>query len=228
MARLAAIAFVAAAFLPGTALAAVPESHEGAQIMRQVFVKAAPAAHSRRVGYLPTYTPYTGRALVVPVLAHRNDRNGNAWIKVRLYKRPNGSTGWIPKWITRKRKLEWTIDVSRAKRTVSIYRGGQLVRKRRVVVGRSGRPTPGGRFFVVDRVRLYNAWASGIWALPISGLSNAVKRFDGGDGRVAMHGRGSLGDPLGTASSNGCIRLNDLDIAWLAKRIPVGTPVRVR
>lgn len=205
----------------------VPESAEGARIERQVFVKAAPRASARRVGYLPTYTPYTGRSLVVPVIATRKDSEGNDWVKVRLYKRPNGAAGWIPRWITRPTQLEWRIEVSLRRRTVSVYRAGELVRRHRVVIGRGSRPTPKGFFYVVDRVRLYNAWASGVWALALSAHSNAVKRFDGGDGRVALHGRGRLGDPLGSASSNGCVRLRDGDIAWLAKRIPVGTPVRV-
>ena len=211
----------------GGSTAATEEAAEGVRIARQVFVKAAPRASARRVGYLPTYTPYTGRALVVPVIASRKDRNGNDWVRVRLYKRPNGATGWIPRWITRRKRLEWRIDVSLRRRTVSVYRAGALVRRSRVVIGRPGRPTPKGFFYVVDRVKLYNAWASGVWALPLSAHSNAVKRFDGGDGRVAMHGRGRLGDPVGSAASNGCIRLRDGDIAWLAKRIPVGTPVRV-
>ena len=212
---------------PAGGAAVVSEHAAGARIERQVFVKAAPRAAARRVGYLPTYTPYTGRRLVVPVIGSHRDAKGNDWIKVRLYKRPNGASGWIPRWITRPRRLEWRIEVSLRRRTVTVYRGGRVVRRNRVVIGRPGRPTPKGYFYVVDRVRLYNSWSSGVWALPLSAHSNAVKRFDGGDGRVAMHGRGRLSDPVGSAASNGCIRLRDGDIAWLAKRIPVGTPVRV-
>lgn len=230
--RRAGLAFALALTLsqlpaPAGGAPTVPESADGARIVRQVFVKAAPRVSARRVGYLPTYTPYTGRSLVVPVIATHRDRNGNDWVKVRLYTRPNGAAGWIPRWITRRTQLAWRIEVSLRRRTVSVYREGALVRRSRVVIGRPGRPTPKGFFYVVDRVRLYNSWSSGVWALPLSAHSNAVKRFDGGDGRVAMHGRGRLRDPVGTAASNGCIRLRDGDIAWLAKRIPVGTPVRV-
>jgi lipoprotein-anchoring transpeptidase ErfK/SrfK len=206
----------------------VPEAAEGARIARQVWVKSAPRASARRVAFLPTYTPYTGRQLVVPVIGRKTDRNGNEWIRVRLYKRPNGATGWIPRWITRKRMIDWRIEVSLRRRTATIYRDGKVERRNRVVVGRPGRPTPKGYFYVLDRVRLHNSWARGIWALALSAHSNAVKRFDGGDGRVAMHGRGSLGDPVGSAASNGCIRFRDGDIAWMAKRVPVGTPVRVQ
>ena len=207
--------------------AATTSDHaDGVQIKRQVFVKAAPRASARRVGYLPTYTPFTARRLVVPVIATRRDRKGNDWVKANL-QAPERIAGLDSRWITKPRRLEWRIEVSLRRRTVSVYRAGRLVRLNRVVVGRPGRPTPKGFFYVVDRVKLYNV-VVGVWALPLSAHSNAVKRFDGGDGRVAMHGRGRLSDPVGSAASNGCIRLRDGDIAWLAKRIPVGTPVRVR
>jgi lipoprotein-anchoring transpeptidase ErfK/SrfK len=55
-------------------------------------------------------------------------------------------------------------------------------------------------------------------------------RFDGGDGQVALHGRGgaSLLDPLGSARSHGCVRLANGAIDWIAGHVPVGAPVRIR
>jgi lipoprotein-anchoring transpeptidase ErfK/SrfK len=61
-----------------------------------------------------------------------------------------------------------------------------------------------------------------------------LQRYEGGDGTVAIHGRGgaSLLDPLGSARSHGCIRLSNHAIDWLVRRIGVthlaGTPVDVR
>jgi lipoprotein-anchoring transpeptidase ErfK/SrfK len=47
---------------------------------------------------------------------------------------------------------------------------------------------------------------------------------------VAIHGRGGalLADPLGSARSHGCIRLDNGAIAWLAARATEGTPVAIR
>jgi hypothetical protein len=47
--------------------------------------------------------------------------------------------------------------------------------------------------------------------------SNVLQAFDGGDATVGIHGRGatSLLDPLGSASSHGCIRLANHGIDWL-------------
>jgi lipoprotein-anchoring transpeptidase ErfK/SrfK len=51
-----------------------------------------------------------------------------------------------------------------------------------------------------------------------------------GPGRVALHGRAgaSLLDPLGTARSHGCVRGDNEHVAWMARELPVGAPVRVR
>jgi lipoprotein-anchoring transpeptidase ErfK/SrfK len=57
-----------------------------------------------------------------------------------------------------------------------------------------------------------------------------LMNYGGGPGRVALHGRAGalLDDPLGSASSHGCIRMDNKVIAWLAARLGPGTPVRVR
>jgi lipoprotein-anchoring transpeptidase ErfK/SrfK len=43
--------------------------------------------------------------------------------------------------------------------------------------------------------------------------------FGGGPGRVAIHGRDgtSLLDPLGSARSHGCIRIDNGPITWMAE-----------
>ena len=53
--------------------------------------------------------------------------------------------------------------------------------------------------------------------------------YGGGPGRVALHGRGgaSLLDPLGTARSHGCIRVDNRQITFLARVLKPGTPVAV-
>jgi lipoprotein-anchoring transpeptidase ErfK/SrfK len=54
--------------------------------------------------------------------------------------------------------------------------------------------------------------------------------FDGGPGRVAIHGRGgaSLLDPLGTARSHGCVRVANALVRWMARTLQPGTPVTIR
>jgi lipoprotein-anchoring transpeptidase ErfK/SrfK len=61
-------------------------------------------------------------------------------------------------------------------------------------------------------------------------MSNVLESYGGGPGRVGIHGRAgeSLKDPLGSARSHGCVRVDNDQIAWMAAHVPAGTPVRIR
>jgi lipoprotein-anchoring transpeptidase ErfK/SrfK len=94
-------------------------------------------------------------------------------------------------------------------------------------------PTPRGLFAVLDVQSMPAASFYGSWTLRLTAHSDVLRRFDGGDGRVAIHGRGgaSLADPLGSALSHGCIRLDntaiDLHVRVVgASRLP-GVPVLI-
>jgi lipoprotein-anchoring transpeptidase ErfK/SrfK len=98
------------------------------------------------------------------------------------------------------------------------------------VVGEPSTPTPTGLFAVAAEVRQADpSGFLGSWVLPLTAHSDALHHFEGGDGQVALHGRGgaSLLDPLGSARSHGCVRLTNDAIAWIATHVPVGAPVRV-
>lgn len=127
----------------------------------------------------------------------------------------------------------WRLVVSRAARTISVYRGRDRLRRFRVVIGAPATPTPPGLFSIVDVWRQNPGDFLGSYILPLTAHSNVLQGFDGGDGRVGIHGRGgsSLLDPVGSARSHGCIRLTNGAIEWLVRivstgRLP-GIPVRV-
>jgi hypothetical protein len=222
---------VVAAFLcaPIAAQAAsVPQGDEAVTINRFLMGRASPSPDSRGIVHLWTNTGYSNRAAVYPVLARKMGPNGSEWVKVRVMRRPRNAEVWIPAWATRQRWIDWRIQIDISSRLARVYRAGKLVRRVRVVVGAAYTPTPTGHFYVVDRMRLYNRWARGVWALATSAYSLKLKHFDGGDGVVAMHGRGWLSDPVGTARSHGCVRFNDRDMRWLAARIPNGTRIQIQ
>jgi hypothetical protein len=105
------------------------------------------------------------------------------------------------------------------------------VRSFRAVVGAPSTPTPLGLGAIYERNRQPDPGAFlGPWALSLTLLSNVLENYGGGPGRVAIHGRAgaSLRDPLGSARSHGCIRVNNDDVRWMAARVPTGTPVRVK
>lgn len=156
--------------------------------------------------------------------------NGVTWLRVLLPRRPNGSSVWIDANLVRLTRTPWRIDISLERRTVTLLRDGRVKRRWRAVVGKPTTPTPTGLFSVYQRVRQTDPNAFlGSWALLLSGFSNVLRRFDGGAGRFAIHGRGgaSLLDPLGTARSHGCIRIDNAAIGVLAADVGDGTPVRI-
>jgi hypothetical protein len=74
----------------------------------------------------------------------------------------------------------------------------------------------------------------GAWVVALTAESNFLHRFDGGPGRIGLHGRGgaSLLDPLGSARSHGCVRFANAAIGWIVARIGApnlpGVPVVIR
>jgi lipoprotein-anchoring transpeptidase ErfK/SrfK len=167
------------------------------------------------------------------VLARPRVAGGRCWLKVRLPWRPNHAAGWLDAGRVGIDPTPWRIAVSRRRRTLTLYRSGARMGSVRVVVGKPATPTPAGLFAVTWAIRWHPRDFLGSWVLELTAHSDVLRRFDGGDGTVGIHGRGgaSLRDPLGSARSHGCIRLANPAIEWLVRRIGAGrlpgTPVEV-
>lgn len=156
--------------------------------------------------------------------------NGRLWLQVALPVRPNGTRGWIPADNFQLTRLHWRLTISTEQRTVSVFRYGRLWRRFSAVVGAPATPTPHGQFAIYEAVPQPNPRGfDGAWALHTSAFSNVLKGFDGGPGRVAIHGRGgaSLRAPLGSALSHGCIRISNANLLLLTRFAVPGTPVRI-
>jgi lipoprotein-anchoring transpeptidase ErfK/SrfK len=176
-------------------------------------------------------TPTEAESLLV--VAPARAARGRCWLRVRLPWRPNGSAGWINAGKVLLQPTSWRIVVSPAHRTLTLFRAGEAVRTLSVVVGKPSTPTPGGLFAVWWAIPSHPHAFLGSWVLELTAHSDVLRQFDGGDGTVAIHGRGgaSLEDPLGTALSHGCIRLSNAAIDWLVRTVGPsqlpGTPVQI-
>jgi lipoprotein-anchoring transpeptidase ErfK/SrfK len=190
-------------------------------------VVATPGARPRRIGGVRAWRPITGSRTVLPVV-RRTTRNGVRWLRVRLPGRPNGATGWIAQRGTVLTTTSWSVVVRTSGRRVLVYRQGHVVRSFAAIVGKSSTPTPHGRFFVEESVRMLPGQPGGPFALALSARSNVFQEFEGGPGQIAIHGIANLGGTLGTAMSHGCVRVSNRSVGWLAMRIPAGTPVAIR
>jgi lipoprotein-anchoring transpeptidase ErfK/SrfK len=152
------------------------------------------------------------------------------WLRVRLDRRPNQASVWIPRNNVILSKTHWRVVISRSRHRLVVYYAGRARRSWRIVVGKPSTPTPRGAFAIAGELRQTDPNGfDGSWVLPLTAHSSVLHSFDGGDGQVALHGRGgaSLNDPLGSSRSHGCVRMNNPDVAWLATHVPVGTPVDI-
>jgi hypothetical protein len=200
-----------------------------AKVVYPAVARSAPSVTATRRLTVSPVSPW-GTPTELLVLGTRVDATGRRWLHVRLDYRPNGFAAWIDAEDTILHRDIWRISVSRERRAVLVYRADRLVRSFAAVVGKPSTPTPAGLFAVAAELPQPNPGEfEGSWVLPLTAHSGVLRHFDGGDGQIALHGRGgaSLIDPLGSARSHGCVRLANQTIGWIATHVPVGTPVRI-
>jgi lipoprotein-anchoring transpeptidase ErfK/SrfK len=186
-----------------------------------------PRAGATQVGFVPANRPITGEQTTLPVVGRTTGPGRRVWLDVMLPGRPNGSTGWIAEQGTRGLTTSWRLVVNLAARRVTAYHAGRVARTFSAVVGKPETPTPTGRYFVEETLKMAPGEPGGPFALALSARSNVLQEFEGGPGQIALHGRDNLGGTVGTAESHGCMRLTTGSIDWLMARIEPGTPVTI-
>ncbi len=193
-------------------------------------VTARPAVHQVAV-HLSRGGPVIRRLanpapLGVPLTFLLSQRAG-AWLKVYLPVRPDGSQGWVRAADVTVAGVPYRIDVHRRALRLELYEFGRLIRTFPVGLGKSDTPTPGGVYYLKELLRPPDPQGFyGPYAFGLSGFSTVLHTFDGGNGVIGIHG---TNDPasIGHRESHGCIRVSNRDIRYLAKRLPLGTPVRI-
>jgi lipoprotein-anchoring transpeptidase ErfK/SrfK len=211
---------------------APPSIKNGATTARVVIpskVLSAPGT-GQVIWYARTVTDWSKQEQTLPVLGQATYEGGH-WLQVLLPIRPNGTKAWIPRDHVALEHTPYWIVIDKSTRNLRAYRWGELVRRTRVVIGAPRTPTPGGLTAIYEISRQRNPKEFlGSWVLSLTALSDVLQEFDGAPGRIGIHGRGgeSLKDPLGTARSHGCVRMPNWPVAWLARHVPQGTPVRIQ
>ena len=189
------------------------------------------APWAKRIGRLHWYTE-DGFLEVYRVSSNvRIGRDRHQWVQVQSPRRPRALRGWV-----RRAALgpiytsPYQLRLSRFAHQARLYKKkrGRWYRvwQARIAVGKPSTPTPGGIFWVRERIRnlgssgLYGPWAFGTSAYSV------LSDWPGG-GIVGLHG---TNQPwlLGSSVSHGCIRMGNSSIRSLARRLGVGTPVIIR
>jgi lipoprotein-anchoring transpeptidase ErfK/SrfK len=154
------------------------------------------------------------------------DQAGADWYQVRLPQRPNGSLGWVQASEVQLSPVDHRVVISVSQRSLQVIDAvNSVLYKTNVAVGKPRTPTPTGRFYV-DIWMPNPGRPYGAFLLSIAGFSDALKTFEGGRGQVAMHGWSDT-SVMGTAASNGCVRMRNGDISQVATLAPLGTPVEI-
>ncbi len=211
-------------------LAPTRESSLIARIVRPTPAHAGPDGTSPVRMRLRAYAAWAHGPVGLMVLGSRASSSGRLWLRVAVPSRPNGSTAWIDRDAVQLVRTRWRVRINRSERRLTVLRSGRAVRSARVVIGAPSTPTPRGRFAIYERVRQPRDAVIGPWALHLTAYSRVLHSYDGGPGRIALHGRagGLLADPLGSARSHGCVRMPDALVSWLALRLRGGVPVDIR
>jgi hypothetical protein len=189
---------------------------------RRVTARRAPAENGRPIEKLHWYTEDFFDEIYIVLESRRV--NGITWVRVRLPGRPNGRTGWVPRWGLRPFRIVRTrLEVDRRTMRARLYDQGRVVWRSRVGVGAPGTPTPAGRFWIRERAHFGSAGGPyGPVAFGTSAYS-VLSDWPRG-GVVGIHGTNAP-QLIPGRPSHGCIRVPNRKILQLAKKLPLGTPV---
>jgi len=156
-----------------------------------------------------------------------DDTSSPDYVKVSLPVMPNGQEGWIPRSEVELSTVEHRAVVDVSDRSVTVWRGDEVVAATGAVTGKEATPTPTGLFYVRDIIAQPDPGGDyGPWILALSGFSEVLDSFNGGLPALALHGTDKP-EQIGSARSSGCVRVPNEVISLLAGTVPLGTPVAV-
>lgn len=230
LAGLALFAGGAAAAEPVEAVPGPPTRTEAwtGRVVATVTARRAPRATARKRMVLRTTAPFSGNGTVL-LITRRTVVEGVPWVEVLLPKRPNGTRGWVPQDVLVVSRTRVRVAIDLSERKVRVFRAGRRVMSASIAIGKPGTPTPTGSWFAIAE-RIDTNMPGGFLGpivLPLTGFSETLNEFAGGDGRVAIHGT-SLPGLIGTRASHGCMRMRNSDVVRFARLATPGTPVAIR
>ncbi|WP_045878087.1 L,D-transpeptidase [Pseudofrankia sp. DC12] len=204
-----------------------------------VFGQSAPAPDAAGTAPQPPAIAPIGRAADQPTSTLANPNAEGAplvllvtryqpdWLQVSLPVRPNGTAGWIRTKDVRLTATPFALTVDKARHELTVFKDGKRAGVYPVGIGTGTTPTPLGHFYLAELLKPADpAGAYGPYAFGLSGFSDVITDFHGGNGIIGLHGTNQP-DRVGTDVSMGCIRLRNADITALADLLPVGTPVTI-
>jgi lipoprotein-anchoring transpeptidase ErfK/SrfK len=182
-------------------------------------------AFAKQDGQLAVYTNPGDPA---PSQSFEAPRKTDSDLQVMLPVRPNGSTGWVKREDVRVEGHTFRIDISLSGFNLKAFKGSEVVLDAPIGISVEERPTPPGTYYTTELLKSADP-AYGPWAFGLSGFSEVLTSFNGGQGQLGIHGTNQP-EKVGTRVSSGCIRLKNEDIETLVaafENMPQGIPVQV-
>jgi hypothetical protein len=182
------------------------------------------SAGSRKTpeGWAFDTTTYFDNPLVMPVIAEAGD-----WLQVMVPARPNGSTGWVRAADVELSTHNYRMELDLSAFHLTVFDGTDVIAETDVVIGKDATYTPVGRFYLNEVVPQSNpGGVYGPFVLSTNGYSESLETFDGGLPVIAFHGTNQP-ELIGTKASNGCIRMPNDVVSFLAQTLPAATPIDI-
>lgn len=224
-----------AAFGPGTPAAEAagpvtapnPKFSYAATVLAPTTARSAPRFSGKRVMTLQPVAPLGGGAQTLLVRRTYRDSSGKLWVSLQLPIRPNWKQGWVPADTLRFRKNPLRVAINQKTRKLTVFKNNKRLYRMSVAVGENITPTPAGKFAVAEYIHTNTPGSFiGPVVFPLTGYSNVLNEYAGGNGRFAIHGT-ALPELIGTRASHGCIRLKNRDVVKLSRLLRPGTPVAI-
>lgn len=149
---------------------------------------------------------------------------------VELPVRPNGSTGWVDATDVSLTVHDYRIEIELAAFELRVLKGDEVLVATPIGVGTQDTPTPGGTYYIKELLQPPSPDGPyGTYAYGLSGYSNVLESFAGGNGVIGIHGTNQP-ELIGTDVSHGCIRVENDVVTRLVEEIglPLGVPVDIQ
>jgi lipoprotein-anchoring transpeptidase ErfK/SrfK len=172
-------------------------------------------------GWSFTNPTVIGSPLVFLVVEDHGD-----WLEVMTPTRPNQQVGWLPADQVTLSTHEWRIEIDVTRNRLRIWDGPDLRIETSTVDGKPATPTPLGRYYVNETQAQSPTGVYGSWIISTNGFSDSLERFSGEVPIFAVHGT-NRPETMGQDISNGCVRVPNDIVDFIADNVPAGTPLDV-
>ncbi len=153
----------------------------------------------------------------------KSGRYGKVTVPYTMYPKP----GWIKIAGLKKRYVKYSVEADVSKRRLTLLKYGKPIMTVPTTTGMPSRPTPPGRYHVVDRWASSPSGSLGAFVFALSALQINYPGAESGLFIMAIHGTNAP-STLGTSASNGCLRVGAKPLNRLIPALDLGTPVIIR